>query len=52
MGGVLAGLPKGGMAMTVIPLSPFELTQVILTVILIYVTWKNGKANQDKNAKK
>jgi len=38
--------------MTVIPLSPAELTQAILTVILIYVTWKVGKTNKDKNTKK
>ena len=35
--------------MTVIPLSPFELTQVVLTVILIYVTWKGSNS---KNTKK
>jgi len=45
--GGLAGRPKGGKAMTVIPLSPFEIIQVILYVILIYVTWETKSKKKE-----
>ncbi len=45
----LAGLRKGVSAMIVIPLSPYEAFSLMLTVILIYVTWKGNKS---KNTKK
>jgi len=37
---------KGARLMTVIPLSPFEIIQVILYVILIIVTWMSRNAKK------
>ena len=39
----MAGVPKGVRAMTVIPLSLFELLYLILTAVSIYVIWKRDK---------
>ena len=39
VGGVWLGFRKEVLAMTVIPMSLFEIIHIILTVILILVTW-------------
>jgi len=48
-GGFLAGLLKGGEAMTInIPFTPYELLQLVLTALLVYVTWKSINSGKRK----
>jgi len=39
-GGVLAGFLERRKAMIVLPFTPYELIHLILTVVIIYITWK------------
>ena len=50
VGGVLARLLEGA-AIDSVPLSPYQIIDVALTVVLIYFMWKASKASENTKRK-